>query len=682
MKRQNWLFILVGGCVAMSASAQDAKKDKDLSVELNPVVVTGTGTHHRLKDAPTPVEVITANEIKKAGITDFKEAMTVLAPSLSFSSNSMGDYLMMNGLGNSYVLVLVNGQKVNTDVANGNLDLSRINTSDIKRVEILKGAGSALYGSDAIAGVINIITNQPLDQIRVSSNTKVEGHGQTTQQVNLDVQKGMWGSYTSYTYRKADSWKQNDYDEDGDWTDKASNDGYSSNTFNQKFTFAPTKEFSMYAGGGYYDRNFEHKGYDYGIGYESYNLSIGAKYKMGRASYISLDLYNDNFETNKTYRKETSVKEWGESVKYGIGQTGLTKRSHYYNANLKGLFRNGDWGRTIVGLEYVQDRLKRPDALVDNGVYTLAAYAQEEVEFLKHFKATAGLRLVKHETAGTNLTPKASLMYNIGNFNLRGQYSGGFRAPSMNQLYYFMNKGTTLTNGNEDLKAEKSHYGSVNAEYIGTRFSVSATAYINQVDHMIEAEKTLFSKMDDAQKQAIYNEAKDKLGMTDAQVAKLKTYKKYANLEEGLIKGFEVNFNSNLGAGFSLGGSYTYAYARGKKYNEATGTTEWQNIDRSIRHSGSVNANYAQSWKNYLLNVNITGLFHSKRFHEASDIDESAPGYGIWNLSTRHSFGQFEIGLGMNNFLNKVDRRPFGVNYFSTNPGRTLFASLTIHLNK
>ena len=466
MKKQNWLFILAGGCIAMSASAQETRKDKDLSVELNPVVVTGTGTHHRLKDAPTPVDVITANDIKKAGITDFKEAMTVLAPSLSFSSNSMGDYLMMNGLGNSYVLVLVNGQKVNTDVANGNLDLSRINTSDIKRVEILKGAGSALYGSDAIAGVINIITNQPLDQIRVSSNTKVEGHGQTTQQVNLDVQKGMWGSYTSYTYRKADSWKQNDYDEDGEWTDKTSNDGYDSNTFNQKFTFAPTEALSMYAGGGYYDRNFDHKGYDYGISYESYNLSLGAKYKLGRASYVSLDLYNDNFETNKTYRKETSVKEWGESVTYGIGQTGLTKRNHYYNANLKGLFRNGDWGRTVVGLEYVQDKLKRPDALVDKGVYTLAAYAQEEVEFLKHFKATAGLRLVKHETAGTNLAPKASLMYTIGNFNLRGQYSGGFRAPSMNQLYYFMNKGTTLTNGNDKLKAEKSHYGSIDRKSV------------------------------------------------------------------------------------------------------------------------------------------------------------------------------------------------------------------------
>ena len=59
----------MGGCVAMSASAQETKQSQDLSVELNPVVITGTGTHHRLKDTTTPVEVVTANDIKKAGIT-------------------------------------------------------------------------------------------------------------------------------------------------------------------------------------------------------------------------------------------------------------------------------------------------------------------------------------------------------------------------------------------------------------------------------------------------------------------------------------------------------------------------------------------------------------------------------------------------------------------------------------
>jgi outer membrane receptor for ferrienterochelin and colicins len=64
------------------------------------VVVTGTGTHHKLKDTPVPIEVMSAADIKKAGITDFQTAMTMLQPSLSFSTNAMGSYLMMNGLSN------------------------------------------------------------------------------------------------------------------------------------------------------------------------------------------------------------------------------------------------------------------------------------------------------------------------------------------------------------------------------------------------------------------------------------------------------------------------------------------------------------------------------------------------------------------------------------------------------
>ena len=100
--------------------------------ELNPVVVTGTGTHQRLKNTTAPVAVVTANEIKRAGITDFQQAMTMMVPSLSFNPTSMGSYLMMNGLGNKYVLILVNGHKLIGDVSN-NIDLDRIDMSRVKR---------------------------------------------------------------------------------------------------------------------------------------------------------------------------------------------------------------------------------------------------------------------------------------------------------------------------------------------------------------------------------------------------------------------------------------------------------------------------------------------------------------------------------------------------------------------
>ena len=211
MNKRCLLTILMGGCAAVGAFAQQhaTGKDKEMTVDLNPVVVTGTGTHQRLKNTPAPVEVVTANEIKKAGITDFQQAMTMLVPSLSFSTNSMGSYLMMNGLSNKYVLILINGRKLTGDTAN-NIDLSRIDMSRVKRIEVLDGAGSSLYGSDAIAGVINIITNEPKELMQVTSTTRYEDHRQLTQMVNADIATEKFGSYTSYKHEQSAGWQNSD----------------------------------------------------------------------------------------------------------------------------------------------------------------------------------------------------------------------------------------------------------------------------------------------------------------------------------------------------------------------------------------------------------------------------------------------------------------------------------------
>ena len=154
IKQRLLTALLMGGIIATGAYAQAEKGDSDdmtkKTHELNPVVVTGTGTHQRLKNTPSPVSVITANEIKRAGITDFQQALTMMVPSLSFRPNAMGSYLM-----NKHVLILVNGRKVTGDIT-GNIDLNQIDMTRVKRIEVLNGAASSLYGSDAIGGVINI----------------------------------------------------------------------------------------------------------------------------------------------------------------------------------------------------------------------------------------------------------------------------------------------------------------------------------------------------------------------------------------------------------------------------------------------------------------------------------------------------------------------------------------------
>lgn len=187
MKKRCIFPVMLGACMTLHLFAQepdDLKKEK--RVGLDQVVVTGTGNHQQLKNTPVPVKVITASDIKKIGITDFQSAMASLSPSLSFSGGgAMGDYMMMNGLSNKYILILINGRRLTGDVAN-NIDLARIDMSRIRRIEIVNGAGSSLYGSDAIAGVINIITDEPKNTLRATSNTRYEEYGQFTQTVGVD----------------------------------------------------------------------------------------------------------------------------------------------------------------------------------------------------------------------------------------------------------------------------------------------------------------------------------------------------------------------------------------------------------------------------------------------------------------------------------------------------------------
>ena len=208
------LTLMIGLLSAITASAQIHKMERRDSVDrtynLNPVVVTGSGHHQRLKSTSTPVSVISSQEIREQGITTFDGALTRLMPQVSMAPNSMGSQLRLNGLGNKYILILINGQKLSGDISN-NVDLNRINMARVKRIEVLDGAASSLYGSDAIAGVINIITDQPTESlVSVANDLRISGHGVLTESATLDIYKDGFGSYTSFTHDRADSYRNND----------------------------------------------------------------------------------------------------------------------------------------------------------------------------------------------------------------------------------------------------------------------------------------------------------------------------------------------------------------------------------------------------------------------------------------------------------------------------------------
>ena len=132
---------------------------QEMNDSLPEVVVTGTGTQHLLRTAPVQTEVISGRQLRQYGGRSLEDILSGLSASFAFNEGDMGSQMQMNGLGNNYILVLVDGKRLHGDVGGEN-DLSLIDPHNIEKIEIVKGAASALYGSDAIAGVVNIITKK------------------------------------------------------------------------------------------------------------------------------------------------------------------------------------------------------------------------------------------------------------------------------------------------------------------------------------------------------------------------------------------------------------------------------------------------------------------------------------------------------------------------------------------
>lgn len=639
---------------------------KENYMNLGQVVVTGTGTHHRMSKTPVPVSVITPRDLQQSSATNLEEALTKLSPAFSFSTNGMGTTMTLNGVKQDYVLILINGKKVSGDDT-----YTRINTNNIKRIEILNGAASALYGSDAIGGVINIITDEPKNTVSANSNTRISSHERITEAVNVTASSGKLSSYTNYKYTHSGNWQLNPYDEKGLLTGKMNSTGYQSHNAEQKFTYDVNKNLSFYARGNYYNYSTLRPensmsqdskkpdqftpAYTYDLQHESYLYGAGMKYILNRSSYIEADFYSDNSKAEKVYM--------GNEKKHQRGERSLDKKIHYYNGNIKGIFRLGENNKLSAGTEYVFETLNSEKTssanMIDESMYTVALYAQDEWKMNKYFSAVAGVRYLYHRHFKSYATPNLSLMYSVKGLNVRATYAGGFRTPDLAQIYTTTESSgsTKLILPNTNLKPEKSNYYALNLEYNHARFSISATGYFNQLRDMIDYR--IFTPEEAAG-----------LGYGDYTEVKQRD-----NIGKARIAGVNVSANAYLGMGFSLSAGYAF--------NDAYNISEDKPIDKSLKHSGIVNADWRHTWDFYQLSINVNGRIQSERYSELYD---PAPAFSLWDLNTRHKFTLkkviLEPGIGVENLFDYKDDRPWNNNFATLTPGRSFYASLTISFRK
>lgn len=678
-------IVLLVSCLTAAtrteASGTSAEQIDSIYYTLNPVVVTGTGMHQRLKATPVPVEVISGAELRAAALNDLQEALTMMVPSLSFSPSAMGSYLRMNGLTNRHVLILVNGQKLTGDIS-GNVDLGQIDVSLIERVEVLNGASSTLYGSDAVGGVINIILKAPDDKPEMNMNVSLRRDRQFDQSVSLNLPCGRVKSLTAFKYSHSDGWQNSHFtDDDGTLTPTLAqlSLGFTSQNLTQRFSYDVNDRLSLHADAAYYHRLLDRPaerpditgGMKYNTMSESWSWGAGSAYSLGQLGSVKIDYTGRHF--GQWYKYMIA------SGDFNVGDYNKTKSQEYHEVEARGIFNLSANSNSVFGLDYRYDNLIRPDENFDRAMNSFSAFAQHEHRFFDHFTALAGLRFDTYQRIGNRLTPKASVMYHTGDLNVRASYAMGYRAPGLDELYYHLMKPMgsrhIITFGNPDLKSEVSDYFGLNLEYRTDRLSASVTGYINNVKNMITSASTKFSALSESEQDALRTEFPE---INDVKISTL-SVKQYYNYSKAKVKGFEVNLTTVPVPGLTLSANYTFAHGRGL---ETDGS--WNRLNRSVIHTATFTANYVRSWSWYRLNINLNGRVQSKTYYPG-DADGNAPGYGIWNIITRHSFSCFRgftliPGFGIDNIFNRRDNRPLNSNFALYSPGRSYLVSLAINL--
>lgn len=448
---------------------------------LDEVVVTGTRTEKRLRDTPVLTKVVTEKDIAQLGNVTAMDAIQDIIPGITFSPDAHGANMKIQGLDNDYVLVLLDGERL-VGETRGNVNLDRIEASDIQRIEIVNGSSSVLYGSNAIGGVINIITKKPMKSSGGRIGTRYSKYN--TSHTNVSVQtrqnklgvklKGFRNSSDGYdlTPESPESYTASPY---VDW----SGGGTISYDFNRNFGIKAKGNFFRH------DTHNPPKSLSSVYGRHT-NLTLGAeaRYRLDEKHTLSLNIHNDTYRAYDVYEKLND-------------STDLHSDYRFLTANLLYNWRMRENLEWIAGSEFNAEKIFSQSLFGTDGAARdkrkhasdLNFFLQGDWKFLGRLELIGGARYTRHSTFGNHFTPKISLMCTFGPVKLRGTAATGYKSPSLKELYYnFNHQGMFFIVGNKDLKPENSRYFSFSGEYsLKNNFNISGNLYFNRVNNKISS---------------------------------------------------------------------------------------------------------------------------------------------------------------------------------------------------
>ncbi|HBR4380438.1 TPA: catecholate siderophore receptor CirA [Klebsiella pneumoniae] len=548
------------------------------------LVVTASATEQNVKDAPASISVITQQDLQRKPVQNLKDVLRDVPGVQLTNEGDNRKGVSIRGLSSSYTLILVDGKRVNSRNAvfrHNDFDLNWIPVDAIERIEVVRGPMSSLYGSDALGGVVNIITKKIGQKWTgtLSADTTIQEHrdrGDTwngqffTSGPLIDGVLGM-KAYGSLAKRAKDD-PQSSSNATGE-TPRI--EGFTSRDGNVEFAWTPNENHDFTAGYGFDRQDRDSDSLDRNrLERENYSLSHNGRWDIGNSE----------------------LKFYGEKVdNKNPGQSGtITSESNAIDG--KYVLPLGMINQLVTfGGEWRHDKLKDPVNLSSGGQSTSASqyalFIEDEWRIIEPLALTTGIRMDDHQTYGDHWSPRAYLVYNATDtVTVKGGWATAFKAPSLLQLNpdWTTNscRGSCSIVGNPDLKPETSESFELGLYYRGEEgwlenVEGSITTFQNNVDDMIDVLRT--SSASEAPGCPNF------VGWKTVNGKRVPIFR-YFNVNKARIKGVETEVKIPFGDEWKLTVNYTYNDGRdlsngGDKplqtlpFHTANGTLDWKPLD-------------------------------------------------------------------------------------------------------
>ena len=704
--------------------------DEDV-LEFERVVVTGTRTKHYIKDVPVRTEVITVHEIENKNAVNLYEALEGTPGIRVEQQCQYCNFTMVRvqGLGAEHTQVLINGQPMYSGLA-GVYGLQQLSTADVDRIEIVKGAGSALYGSSAIAGAINIVTKEP--SFIPSATTGVQFGKYNTNQYDLSSsirnEKGnigltafaqrVTGDAVDETGPGATSEEVKNKDGISDRVaSNLTNAGFSlfvNDAFfnSDKLVIRGKSVFEKRQGGTMTDDYYKNPLTDgtESITTERYEAEMNYTKPIGSSSELNFSLayVNHNREaTNDSYLSDYMATH-GDSVPDLRGMRPYLAQEKSYTSSLTFL-KHIKKHNVLVGVQGYYDDLGESGMYVvvnpeseylgqsyrsvgNKSAREFGSFLQDEWAISNLFTIVPGIRIDNHHsseeyTTGrqvsettafpktsfseTSLNPRLAIKYALTEkFTLRANVGTGFRAPYGFSEDLHLCSGSPRIWKSSDLNPETSVSYNLSADYYGANVRISSNIFRTNL--------------------------KNKIGFTDAEedIAALGYDYQWKNIDNAFVQGVELSVMANITKKLDIGLDFTfnqgeYDHARkdwiGSQYESVS-----KYIPRFPMTTGNLKIEYSPKDWNFVFLGDYQGNMYIDYYNEdieplvgsQSKIKKTDP-YMLFNAHVSKRFSQFKLYAGVDNIFNYVqDERHLDDAAFMYAPmyGTTNYGGLSIDI--